>query len=462
MIGALNETITAIASPTAPSERGILRLSGPQSLNAIVALLSHSLSEDPSKSFVRSVRLNIFGSTRSIPATLYYWQECHGFTAERALEVHTVGNEPILTKLLQKVCQFEGVRLAHPGEFTLRAFLHGRFDLTQAEALLGVINATEKKSLQTALTQLAGNLTVPLRNLRDFLLNLLSDWEAGLDFADEDISFVSSEEFQKRILFARDLLRGIRQKMNSRSRAENQRLVVLYGPPNTGKSTLYNQLKNIYGTRVTPDAIVSSQLGTTRDWLETPIKIHQQIMTLVDTAGVNFDQNQSSIDSVAIRLSEEMRERTDLILYMVPTNDASFQLQKMSSLSGYDHKIILVRSKCDLEQPLSIDRGSHPFFAEVDISVHNGSGLNDLSEAIYRFFQKKESSQVVPSTAQRCLSVIDDADSALARALTVFSLDEILVATEIRTALDAIGQMTGAIATDDLLDRIFSRFCLGK
>ena len=196
------------------------------------------------------------GAARSLPCDLYLWPTRRSFTRQPVAELHTLGSPPLLEALLRAACA-AGARLAAPGEFTLRAFLAGRIDLVQAEAVLGVIDARDRRQLDVALAQMAGGLTRPLQNLRGDLLDLLADLEAGLDFAEEDIHFITPDDLQWRLAAAADQVARLIEQLRGRDQSAVEPRVVLVGWPNSGKSSLFNALCEGAG------ALVSAEPGTT-------------------------------------------------------------------------------------------------------------------------------------------------------------------------------------------------------
>jgi tRNA modification GTPase len=257
----LDETIVAIASAPAGAARGIVRLSGPNAVEQVARVFQSEPVVDLSA--VRKAT-GLQGSVaigqRKLGASLFLWPNSRSYTRQPVAEIHTTGSPPLLEVIVQSLCAV-GARLAQPGEFTMRAFLAGRLDLTQAEAVLGVIDAADRRQLQTALSQLAGGFSQPLVQLRSGLLDLLADLEAGLDFTEEDIRFVSTDELQNRVSTAAAELERLSSQLGNRSVAGRLPRVVLAGPPNVGKSSLFNAL---IGSGA---AIVSPQAGTTRDYL---------------------------------------------------------------------------------------------------------------------------------------------------------------------------------------------------
>ena len=240
MIAQHDDTIAAFASAASPSLRGILRISGPAALAIVARALSITL-DDVQRTEVRTISLSpqlLFQNAAPADAKkaawpaldLYLWPTNASYTKQPLVELHTLGSLPLLELLLRKLIQ-AGARQAQPGEFTLRAFLAGRIDLLQAEAVLGVIDAADQRQFQTALQQLAGGLSQPLQLLRDELLNLLADLEAGLDFVDEDISFVTPEQLAARLQTAAAAIQKLLVQMQTRHAQQELPRVVLWGAP---------------------------------------------------------------------------------------------------------------------------------------------------------------------------------------------------------------------------------------
>ncbi len=426
-----DETIVAQASAAGNAVRGILRLSGPKSVQSIQSIFE-PVFHGATDSRIVDGSLFPWGQRQPVPATLFFWPQGHGYTGEESLEIHTVGSPPVLDATIAAICRSENVRLAKPGEFTMRAFLAGRIDLTQSEAVLGVIEATNDKSLSAALDQLAGGVATPLKMLREELFDMLARLEAGFDFADEDIEFVSDSEVRRLLDTATEHAGSIRRKMTGRRLIGTKPKIVVLGPPNAGKTTLFNRLLG------EERGIVSPMPGTTRDYLEADWTVDGISCVLVDTAGI-CPQTVDDVDVAAQELSTTVAADADLIVFCCEEG-----------------------TEPDAVDQRRIDEEPQRFFL---LRTKGKTTLDEIHREIAtRLRATCFSCDVVASTAARCGESLERAGRSLenARNLLDSAVDEALVASEVRVALDALGEIVGEVHTEDLLDRIFSRFCIGK
>jgi tRNA modification GTPase len=445
---AIDDTIAAIASAPGGGVRGIVRISGADCLR-IASQIFNSPAAQLSQLRVATClegELRLPPPIGMLPARLLVWPTSRSYTRQPTAELHTLGSPPILQATLQAVCR-AGARVAGPGEFTLRAFLAGRIDLPQAEAVLGVIDAQDQLALQTALAQLAGNLSRPLAALRERLLDLLSHLEAGLDFVEEDIEFVSREELASELASALAELQAVEAKMHSRGTANELPRVALLGAPNAGKSSLFNSL-------VQADAaLVSPQAGTTRDYVSRIARFEGLDCLLVDTAGLD-DSPGDEIQVAAQALSQRSHKQADLSLWCC---DATRPIVRPPP--EFDPaRTLCVLTKWDQAKIDEVPPGW------LRTSAHTCFGITDLRQAIAASFIDQKRGEVVPATSVRCRLSLQGAHKALseAQAALVAGTGEEVVAAELRLALDELGQVVGAVYTDDILDRVFSRFCIGK
>jgi len=446
-----DDTICAIASAPGVAARGIIRLSGPESLSSLAAICMPF--ELPSQSLVLPIEIEVEGS-RSIRADAYIWPSTRSYTKQPSVEIHMNGSRPLLDDVLSRLCE-RGARIAQPGEFTMRAFLAGRIDLPQAEAVLGVIDADNDKQLKSALSQLAGGLSSTLKVLRDELIHLLAHLEAGLDFVEEDIEFISSDELQNRLGGISRQLTETLQQMQSRTTQTEAYQIVLTGLPNAGKSSLMNA---ITGDEI---AIVSEQAGTTRDYIKMKVDIGGFPCELVDTAGIETvlgDGLESTVKNSAQSHTAKQTSGAHLILSCIDlsSTDSGLVARDIPQTPS-----ILVGTKSDL----GTDRNEE--IAEFDVKTSSVSceGIESLVELIAkRLEEHSHQGEFLFSTSSRCRDCLAQAVESIEQAISVAqnNLGEELVAADLRLALDQLGQIIGVVYTDDILDQIFGQFCIGK
>ncbi|MDR3181467.1 MAG: 50S ribosome-binding GTPase [Planctomycetaceae bacterium] len=405
-------TIIAQASAHGSGVRGILRISGADAVKCVKKIIRCPELISVTKMPVIIVTEIILPDFPPFPAKLFCWADGHSYTGGETIEIHTAGSPVLLNKITAVIVNNAAadgsyVRLAEPGEFTMRAFLSGRLDLTQAEAVLGVIEAANDADLKTALNQLAGNVAAPLSGVWSMLFNLLTEIEAGLDFADEDITFVEPGAVRSVITEALQHIENLQRQMQCRAAGSEKPRVVLAGLPNAGKSTLFNKLLG------RDAAIVSPLAGTTRDYLEGETTFGGIDCVLIDTAGQE---------------SQQLPENTDagVIIYCYENNP----------LPPSGGNVIRYQTKR----------------ADESIDV--------LRQQIGAFLCRTEQAAVLRNTALRCTEAVIFAAESLRRALEL--TDESLIALELRRAVNHLGLINGTVHTEDILDRIFSRFCIGK
>ena len=441
MLSALDpdDTIAATASAPGAGLRGLVRVSGPDAWRVALSGFTADREEPlPKKPELRSGFYGLDGLRPPLPASVALWPAPRTYTGQELAEIHAPGSPPLLSLLLAH-CLAHGARHARAGEFTLRAFLSGRIDLTRAEAVLGVIDARDQGQLDAALEQLAGGIATPITALRDRLLDLLAHLEANLDFVDEaDVDPLGRSVLADELDRAAEALDGLAERLGSRDRAEGHPRVVLTGPPNAGKSRLFNALLK------DDHAIVSPQAGTTRDYLTALCDCDGLVVELIDTAGA-----EAPIDAIAAQaqtLRASAIDRADLVLACSPE----------SSPPDDDERFLKVWTKADLAPAPE---------GWLATSAQTGQGVESLRRAIAGALRRRDREGDLPTTtAARCRDSLTRAAGALRAAAAAMLLDagDELIALDLRLCLDELGKVTGAIVTDDILDRIFQRFCIGK
>lgn len=452
------ETIVAIATAVVPQQGsvGIVRLSGSKSL-AIAKTLFYS----PGKQEWSSHRI-LYGyirhpETRKIvdEALLLLMLKPRSFTREDVVEFHCHGGIMAVQEVLQ-LCVAAGARLAQPGEFTLRAFLNGRIDLTQAESIADLVSAQSKAASQVALAGLQGKLADPIRDLRETCLNILAEVEARIDFAD-DLPPLDEAEIQQQL---ENVLERVRAILATAERGELLRTglkVAIVGCPNVGKSSLLNAWSK------SDRAIVTDLPGTTRDAIESSLVVGGIPVRVLDTAGIR--ETEDVVEKIGVERSRHAAINADLVLLTV---DAQLGWTTADSeiYQEVKHKpLILVINKSDLASPQAV---RHP--AEIHHIVHTSAaqnrGIADLETAILNLANQGE---LVAADSE--LAVNQRQASALTRARVALEQVQCTVTDslpldfwtiDLRGAIQALGEITGEEVTESVLDRIFSRFCIGK
>ena len=473
--GALEDTICAIATPAGEGGIGIVRLSGARAL-AVAEAIVRLRSGRPLASVVShtlhlaDVRLppSVEGSEAPISADspkltdafdealVVYMKAPRSFTGEDIVEIQSHGGGFILS-LVCRACLAAGARMATPGEFTKRAFLNGRLDLSQAEAVLDTIRARSAASLTAAQRQLRGELAQQVDLARDALLRLLAQLEAGIDFVGEEIELLGRQEVLQTIEEAT----GIVQRLDATARQgrllrEGAR-VVITGRPNVGKSSLLNRLLK------EDRAIVTEVPGTTRDIIEEAIDLDGVIIHLVDTAGIR--DTDDVLEREGIRRSRSAQKDADLQLVVVDGTVPLSADDRQLITEAAAGKHVVVINKTDLV--LAVEPSAMvPGRACVALSAKTGDGVETLRGAIRSQLMAAgaEAADGVIVTNMRHQEALDRARESLAQAKNSVEagMANELIAVDIRGAADALGEITGVITTDEILEQIFSTFCIGK
>ncbi|WP_436717664.1 tRNA modification GTPase [Roseiconus lacunae] len=454
----VGETIVAIATPSTPAVRGAIRMSGSEAI-AIVRRLGIEPTNHVRPHCVDD-QVDLGEPLGRVPVRALLWPTARSYTGQPSVELHTYGSLPILQSLVDASIAV-GARAARPGEFTMRAFLAGRLDLAQAEAVLGVIDAESRGALDHALRQLAGNLSKPIERLRGELLDLLADVEAGLDFVDEDIQFIEDDQLTARLTLMAESLSKTREQLELRREDKSNWTLALRGLPNAGKSSLINAMAG------RDAAIVTDVAGTTRDVVAITMQIGDFDVTFADTAGLEFVEGDSPEDQI-MRVAQSLGGRAghdaDIRLWCVDVNHRDFivhadQMRRLANEKRRSSIDLWVATKCDdpacLVEP--------PWIAT---SVKTGRGLETLRQSIERLLEQvsgNDSASVV-GTAARCRGSLLAAEQAIEAAIGFVRGGDghEYVSSELRLAASFLGEVTGAVYTDDILDRVFSRFCIGK
>ncbi len=429
-----DEPVYALATAFMPSALAVIRASGKDSLTLLAPYFKGRLGTAPSNTAVHGWIIDERGEKVDEVIVIKY-EKGRGYTSEEAFEIMCHGSLPVIRKI-SSVLETAGFRQALRGEFTYRAFMHGRMDLTEAEAVEELVKAGGEKGREDALGRLSGSVRREAEEIRNEIVNILASLEVQLDYGEDEIieDWVFPEE---RVV---SLIARL-ERMSSTFRAHRiyseGAKVVLAGHTNAGKSSLFNAL--LKENR----AIVSSRAGTTRDYLEAACEMDGIPVRLFDTAGLR--EGEDEIEREGIERSERMMEDADLVLYVLDGGEKEPEEKRA--------KTIYVHSKSDLSPS-----------SGFSFSSLTGEGIADVVDAVVKYLT---SSAVTPAgvpviESRRQKERIDEAAAALRDAGENRNMSVDIIALFFQSALDALGELTGEITTEDILDELFSSFCLGK
>ncbi len=409
------DTIAAPATPPGGGLRAVVRVSGPRAAEIAGGYPGAVLRRGP-----------------------------RSYTREDLVEIHLPGAAPLVQRCLRLLAE-RGARSARPGEFTLRAFLNGRLDLVQAEAVERVIAAGDDAERRAAVETLGGGWSKRLRDVEATLLDLCADVEAAIDFSDQDIEVLSTADARARARGVLEALRGLAASTSRAAVRDGLPVVALFGRPNAGKSTLFNALGG--------DALVSPAPGTTRDVLAADVELRPGLrVRLLDTAGVFADGAAGPLDGEAGRRASQAAAAADVTLLVVEVaGDLEVPLPPGA--------VVVAANKIDLGTASEI-QARHAGRRVVPVSGRTGEGLPALREALAAVLRGAEGGIARVAVGERQASRLREAEAALQRAEAAEGME--LVALDLRSSLESLGAVTGRDVSEELLDRVFSRFCLGK
>ena len=455
MVSLFEDTIVALATAQGISAIAVIRVSGKDAIP--IAQKSFS-GKDLTRQSSHTIHFGNFQDESKIidEVLVSIFKAPHSFTKEDAVEISCHGS-PIVIKEIIKVLLKNGARLAQPGEFTKRAFLHGRFDLAQAEAVADLINAETDNARQAALNQMRGGFSKEINHLRDELIHFASLIELELDFGEEDVEFAKREDLRELILKIQSYLIALIDSFDKGNVIKNGVPTVIAGKPNAGKSTLLNALLN------EERAIVSEIPGTTRDTIEDEIVLGGINFRFIDTAGLR--ETKDVVEAIGVERTRERMKKASLILYLCDLSNATLEeiQEQVAEISALGIPFISVGNKIDKADPILASTLAKKNF--VLISASEKTNLSLLKEQILDRVQVKDvKTGDVMVTNLRHYQNLVQTKQALDQVLTGMEsgVTGDFLAMDIRQALHYLGEITGVITTDDLLDNIFSKFCIGK
>ncbi|GEO03703.1 tRNA modification GTPase MnmE [Adhaeribacter aerolatus] len=452
------DTIVALATASGKGAIAVVRLSGPEAIN-ITNKIFHGKNLDQQSSHTLH-----FGTIRDNGRVLdevvvSLFKAPHSYTKENVVEISCHGSDYIVEQIIRLTLQ-HGARLAQAGEFTKRAFLNGQLDLAQAEAVADLIASDSRLSHEVAMKQMRGGFSQEIKNLRAQLIHFASMIELELDFSEEDVEFADRSALQNLIYNIQKLIRDLLKSFEFGNVIKHGVPVVIVGKPNAGKSTLLNVLLN------EEKAIVSDVAGTTRDFIEDEISIEGISFRFIDTAGLR--ETTDKVEAIGVERTLKKVEEASLVIYLfdIATTSSQELDQEIKALALDENTALLaVANKIDTVGSASLE-AYHAIADTIAISASEKEGIETLKQNLLekvRGNQLDTSDQTIV-TNLRHYENLQQTYTALDDVLTGISsgISSDFLAADIRRALYALGQITGEITTDDLLDNIFSKFCIGK
>ena len=451
MATADSDTIAAIATARGNAGIGIIRISGSETGNLLRQLYPEKL--EPRKATLAK----LYDHNRELldQVLLLHFPAPGSFTGEDLLEIHCHGGTVVLDMVLEHVLSL-GCRQARPGEFSERAFLNGKIDLAQAEAIADLIESQSRSAARGAIRSLQGDFSREVHQLVDSLIHLRMLAEAYMDFPDEEIEEIPVAEFEQQLAAINSGIDDLLEQAVKGSLLRDGFHIVLAGRPNAGKSSLLNLL-----TR-RDTAIVSDQAGTTRDIIRDRIDLDGLVLDVTDTAGLRETTDQ--VESEGVRRAQKELESADRVLLVIDDTDNSKEVRmELSRFMDHDVPVTVIRNKIDKtgNDPGIVAEGKN---CEIHLSVKNGAGVDLLYQHLKEISSAESMSEGVFIARRRHIEALEKAKKALlaANTYTGENMQLELLAEDCRLAQQNLNEITGEFGSEDLLGRIFSSFCIGK
>ncbi len=466
-VPAQEDTIAAISTPLGNGGIGVVRMSGPEALAIADRLFKGKggLKTAPSHTAHVGFVVEPESGQRLDQVVVTLFRAPHSYTGEDVVEISGHGGVYVVQRILEVVLQ-SGARLAEPGEFTKRAFLNGKMDLSQAEAVADLIQARTEKSLQVSIRQLSGALSGRIQQLRQKLVRILGLLEVELDFSEEDIAFLPTEEVLQEIEEVQKELEGLKETFRQGRFLREGVKMTIVGRPNVGKSSLLNRLLG------SERAIVDETPGTTRDALEALLDVGGVLFRVIDTAGLRKTDNR--VEAKGVEIAQFHLKEADLVVFVLDATvgwrpEDDFVWQRVCAVQREKNlPVVLVWNKIDL----AVDDGASTLPEDlrpvetVRLSAKTGQGVEAFYTALRQFLQKDGTTGAneVVLTNVRHVQAVERALGSLTEAKRSLQagLSQEFIVVDLRGALDQLSEIVGQVSAEDTLDYIFSQFCIGK
>ena len=453
------DTIAAISTPRGEGGIGIVRLSGDESLGILSKIFKPKSKKDVKD--IRSYTINyghIYDGEELIDEVLVSVMKApNTYTREDIVEINCHGGYLITQKVLELVLK-NGAKIAEPGEFTRRAFLNGRLDLTQAEAIIDLIHGKTDKSISLSLNNLRGDLRDQINHLKKILLDVAAHVNVVLDYPEEGVDEPIPEHLIIELHNVKDTITKLVESYDKGKMIKEGIKTAIVGKPNVGKSSLLNSILR------EERAIVTSIAGTTRDTIEEIINIKGIPLIMVDTAGIR--KTQDEVENIGVQKSKKMLKEADLVLFVLDSSRDFSDEDREIYDSIESEKVIGILNKIDMEKKLDITNLTK-VKKWIEISALENIGIDTLENEIYNFILSEnieDSSEKLIITNIRHKSALEKTKKSIENIFETidmgYPMD--LIAVDLNDALDSLSEVTGEISSEDLLDHIFSNFCVGK
>ena len=454
----MNDTICAIATSQGVGAIAIIRVSGEESISIVNKIFkgkdleqvaTHTINYGHIVNDNNEVIDEVLVSVMKAPRT---------FTAEDTVEINTHGGIAPTNKVLELLLE-SGCRMAEPGEFTKRAFLNGRIDLLEAEAVMDMINAKTDVQRKMAANQIGGKTSSLINELRDDMVQIISNINVNIDYPEyDDVDIITNDVLVPKITKLKDkILKILKESENGKMIKEGIKTSII-GRPNVGKSSLLNNLLE------EDKAIVTDIAGTTRDIVEGQIRINGIVLNMIDTAGIR--ETEDKIEAIGVEKSKKIMEESDLILFMLNNNEPLTDDIKELFTKLENKKYLVLINKNDLETVLNREELDIDKDKIIDLSILENKGIEELKNKIVEMFHMDEIETKDPtylsnarsiSILRNCLKRVEDVESALENNMPIDMIE-----LDIKNIWEELGTINGSSYEDELLDEMFSRFCLGK
>ena len=453
----MDSTIVAISTAPGIGGIGIIRMSGEECFNILKKFFKPLNDSDTIKGYTIKYG-NIIDDNEIVDEVLVsYFKAPKSYTKENMCEINSHGGTVIMNKILD-LCIKNGAIIAEPGEFTKRAFLNGRIDLSQAEAVIDIINSKTDKEAKVSVDQLEGNLSNKIQKIRKMVISIMADIEATIDYPEYDLEEVTNKRILDVLNDVDKILESLENSFYNGKILREGIMVAIVGRPNSGKSSLLNLLLN------EERAIVTDIEGTTRDTIEEFISIEGIPLKIIDTAGIRNAKDK--VEQIGVEKALEIAKKSDIIIAIFDRNrELNEEDNKIIDLIKNKNAIVLL-NKSDLESKIDISRFYGLKKKIIEISIKNQSGIDELYKAISEMFKLKDivsSGEVIVSNSRHKNIIVNSRENLkMARETINNNMPIDIISTYLKEILEELGKITGETVTDDVISEIFSKFCLGK